>query len=73
MRQEELQTPRREKECGKGRVRADYPSALHATHQRDLRIDDVGGPGEGVNVENADQSAAAREMIPTMPWVRPVR
>ena len=73
MQQEELRTPRREKVCGKGRVRVDYPSALHAVHQRELQIDDVGGPGEGVNVENVDQSAAAQEMTPTMPWVRMVR
>ena len=73
MRREERQTPRRAKESGKGRARADYPSVLHVVHQRELQIDDVGGPEEGVNVESADQSVAAQEMIPTMPWVRLVR
>ena len=73
MRREERQTPRRAKESGKGRAHADYPSALHAVLQRELQIDGVGDPGEGVNVETADQSAAAQEMIPTMPRVRLVR
>jgi hypothetical protein len=73
MRREERKTPRRAKGSGKGRARADYPSALYAVHLHDLRTEDVGGPEEGVNVENADQSAAAREMIPMLPWVQPVR
>jgi hypothetical protein len=73
MRRAERQTPRLVKESGKGRAHADYPSALHAVHQRALRIDGVGDPGEVVNVGNADQSPAAQEMTPTMPWMQLVR
>lgn len=67
MRQEELQTPRLVKDSEKGRAHADYPSALNAAHQRVLRIDGVGDPGEVVNVESVGQSPAAQEMTPTMP------
>ena len=66
MRREERQTRRLVKESGKGRAHADCPSALHAIHQRALRIDGVGNPGVVVNVENVDRSPAAQEMTPTM-------
>ena len=60
-------------ESGKGRVRADCPSTLHVVRQRALRIDDVGGHGEGMNIENADRFVIAQEMNPTLPGVGLVR
>jgi hypothetical protein len=67
MRREGRQTPRLVKKSGNGRAHADCPGALNVVHQRALRIDGVGDPGEAVNVENADRSPVAQEMTPTMP------
>jgi hypothetical protein len=60
-------------ESGKGRGRADCPSALHVVRQRALRIDGVGGHVEGMNIENADQFVVAQEMNPTLPCMVLIR
>ena len=60
-------------ESEKGRARADCPSALHVVRQRALRIDGVGGHGEGMNIENADQFVVAQDMNPTLPVAGLVR
>jgi hypothetical protein len=73
MRREEQKFPWQAMESGKGGVHAGCPSTLHVAHQRALRIDGVGKLGQGTNIENADQSAVAQEMNPTMPRVRSVR
>jgi hypothetical protein len=60
-------------ESGKGRERADCPSAFHVDRQRELRIDGVGDPEEGMNSENAGQFLVAQGMNPTTPRARLVR